>query len=394
MQKPHVARPEEGNAEPTHVAPSDRPRLMIVNSTLHIGGAEQVAACLSENIRSKAIEVSACYLKEPGIVAERMKRAGVDLVPIPGLVPGKRDYLSFLKLRRLIKQRRIEIIHTHDIHGLIDGSACRLTTPGLKHVHTWHFGNYPHRSAHHKRIEKTLWRVPDALIAVGHEQARSIRSLYGIPDSRLQVLWNGADDPRERRASPQRIEGLPADVPIIASISTMIAQKGLEHLLDAAALLMSSGERFLLLVAGGGVLLEPLKQQAERLGLGNHVRFLGWVPQASDCVLPVADIFVQSSLWEAMSVVVLEAMAAERAMVVTSVGENPHVVINEETGIVVPPANASALAQGLRRLLRDRELRQRMAHAARRRYEQSFTVGHMIDAHEKLYFELARGARS
>ena len=367
---------------------------MIVNSTLHIGGAEQVAACLAENIRSKEFAVTACYLKEAGINAERMKRAGVDLVPIPGLVPGKRDYLSFLKLRRLVKQRRIEVIHTHDIHGLIDGSACRLTTPSVKHVHTWHFGNYPHRTAHHQRIEKTLWRVPDALIAVGHEQARSIRDLYGIPDSRLRVLWNGVDDPRERRASPERLEGLPTDVPIIASISTMIAQKGLEHLLDAAALLMGSGEKFLLLVAGGGVLLDPLQQQAERLGLGNHVRFLGWVPQASDRVLPVADIFVQSSLWEAMSIVVLEAMAAEKAMVVTSVGENPHVVLHEETGIVVPPANASALADGLRRLLRDREMRQSMARAARRRYEQSFTVGHMIDAHEKLYVELARGARA
>jgi glycosyltransferase involved in cell wall biosynthesis len=394
MHKPLVASPSAGNAERTHVAPSDRPRVMIVNSTLHIGGAEQVAACLAENIRSKEFEVTACYLKEAGINAERMKRAGVDLVPIPGLVPGRRDYLSFLKLRRLIKERRIEVIHTHDIHGLIDGSACRLTTSALKHVHTWHFGNYPHRSAHHQRIEKALWRVPDALIAVGHEQARSIRDLYGIPENRLRVLWNGVDDPRERRASPELLEDLPADIPVIASISTMIAQKGLEHLLDAAALLMGSGEKFLLLVAGGGVLLDPLQKKAERLGLGNHVRFLGWVPQASDRVLPAADIFVQSSLWEAMSIVVLEAMAAERAMVVTSVGENPHVVLNEETGIVVPPANATALADGLRRLLRDRELRQRMARAARRRYEQSFTVGHMIDAHERLYAGLARGSRA
>jgi glycosyltransferase involved in cell wall biosynthesis len=393
MQQPHVAAPYAGTAEPARVASSNRLRVMIVNSTLHIGGAEQVAACLAEGIGRDDFEVSACYLKEPGVNADHMLRSGVDLVPIPGLVPGKRDYLSFLKLRRLIRQRRIEVIHTHDIHGLIDGSACRLTTPGLKHVHTWHFGNYPHRSAHHKRIEGALWRVPDTLIAVGHEQARSIRDLYGIPEKRMRVLWNGVADPRERRISTERFPGLRIDVPVIASISTLIPQKGLTHLLDAAALLRDTGESFQLAIVGGGVLEQPLREQAEKLRLGDHVKFLGWMAQANDRVLPSADIFVQSSIWEAMSIVVLEAMSAQKAMVVTSVGENPHVVKNGETGIVVPPANPAALADGLRRLLRDRDLRQEMALAARRRYEQTFTVGHMIAAHEKLYAELVHGAR-
>ncbi len=393
MQQPHVAGPFPEPAEPARVAGPDRIRVMIVNSTLHIGGAEQVAACLGERLGRDGFEVSACYLKEPGINADRMLHAGVDLVPIPGLIPGKRDYLTFLKLRRLIKQRRIEVIHTHDIHGLIDGSACRLTTPGLKLVHTWHYGNYPHRSAHHKRIEGTLWRVPDALVAVGHEQSKSIRNLYGIPENRMRVLWNGVDDPRERGVSPERFAELRTDVPIIASISTLIEQKGLKHLLDAVALLRDSGEQFQLALVGGGVLEKPLREQAEKLQLGEHVKFLGWMAHAADRVLPFADIFVQSSLWEAMSIVVLEAMAHQKAMVVTSVGENPHVVLNEETGLVVPPANPAALAEGLRRLLRDRELRQRLASAARRRYEQTCTVGHMIAAHEKLYAELVHDAR-
>lgn len=393
MHKPLVAAPYEDTAETARVLSPNRTRVMIVNSTLHIGGAEVVAACLAENIAREEFEVSACYLKEPGVNAEHMLRAGVDLVPIPGLRPGKRDYLSFLKLRRLIRQRRIEVIHTHDIHGLIDGSACRLTTRGVRHVHTWHFGNYPHRSAHHKRIEGTLWRVPDALVAVGHEQSRLIRELYGIPENRMRVLWNGVDDPRNRRPSTETFAQLRNDVPVIASISTLIAQKGLTHLLDAAALLRDTGEKFQLAVVGGGVLEQPLREHAEKLRLGDHVCFLGWMAQASDRVLPQVDIFVQSSIWEAMSIVVLEAMAAQKAMVVTSVGENPHVVLNEETGLVVPPANPAALAEGLRRLLRDRDLRQRFAHAARRRYEQAFTVRHMIAAHESLYGELARGAR-
>lgn len=365
-------------------------RVLIVNSTLHIGGAEQVAACLAERISHRRFEVSACYLKEPGLIADQMRRAGVDLVPIPELRPGRRDYLTSAKLRRLILARRIEVVHTHDIHGLIDGSICRMASPGLRLVHTFHFGNYPHRGRRHQLIERTLWRVPDAIVAVGHAQAASIREFYGIPESRLRVIWNGVDDPLDKPAAEPVLLRLDAGVPVIASISTLIPQKGLEHLLDAAALLRQWGERFLLVIAGDGGLREQLHTRSAALGLDEHVRFLGWVPQASDRLLPDCDIFVQSSLWEAMSIVVLEAMAAGKPMVVTAVGENPHVVLPGETGLIVPPANPVALAESLRRLLRDEALRNGFGRAARARYEAHFTVQHMIEAYERLYDELAR----
>lgn len=374
------------------IAPSRavaRTRLLMVNSTLHIGGAEQVAATLSSLIDRGGFEVNACYLKQPGLVADQMLRAGVKLVPVPGLVAGRRDYLTSLKLRRLIRAQRAQVIHTHDIHGLIDGAICRLTMPSLRHVHTFHFGNYPHRSPQHKRIEGSLWRVPDALIAVGQVQAKSIRDFYGIPEQRLRVLWNGVEDP-VRGGMPSELAHLKVPgIPLIGSISTLIEQKGLPHLLEAAAMLKQSGEKFHLVVAGQGVLRESLEQQARALGLGEDVKFLGWVSEASRKLMPVCDIFVQSSLWEAMSVVVLEAMAAGKPMTVTTVGENPHVVLDEKTGLLVPPGNARALADSLRRLLRDDALRAALGSAARRRYEEHFTNQHMVRAHEALYAELA-----
>lgn len=370
---------------------SERIRLLIVNSTLHIGGAEQVAATLAERIPRDRFDVTACYLKEPGIVADQMLRAGVDLLPIPGWQPGRKDYASSLKLRRLIVASGAQVIHTHDLHGYMDGAVCRLTLPGLRHVHTFHFGNYPHRSMRHKMIERLLWRVPDALVAVGHAQAATIRSLYRIPEHRLHVIHNGvADAPKSERGEPEvrLLPDAPPGVPVIASISTLIPQKGLEHLLDAAALLRNGGQRFLLLIAGEGKLRAPLEEQTRRLGLTDYVRFLGWVPQAPAHVFPLCDVFVQSSLWEAMSVVVLEAMAAAKPMVLTTVGENPHVAIHGETGLMVPPADARALADALHALLRDETLRARLGRAARKRYEESFTVHHMIENHARLYRDL------
>lgn len=378
---------------PSPQAQPRKTRLLIVNSTLHIGGAEQVAACLAEHVDRETFETAACYLKEPGLIADQMLRSGVDLVPIPGLRAGRRDYLTFLKLRRLIRSRRIEVIHTHDIHGMIDGAACRLTTPGLRFVHTFHYGNYPVRRIRHKLIEGALSRVADALIAVSHSQAATIRKLYRIPENRIRVVWNGVEEPKPSEEAPRLQWSIPAGTPVIASISTLIPQKGLMHLLEAASLLCQAGERFVLLIAGDGPLRQDLQAQAQASGLLGHVQFLGWVPQASSRVFPLCDIFVQSSLWEAMSIVLLEAMASAKPVVATSVGENPLVTLPGETGLMVPPANPAALAEALRTLLHDPELRGRMGQAGRARYQEHFTVQHMIAAHEKLYRDLVGGSR-
>jgi glycosyltransferase involved in cell wall biosynthesis len=369
-----------------------RRRLLIVASTLHVGGAERVMACLAKGIDRGKFDVSVVYLKENGVVGEELERAGVELLPLPGRVYGQRDRLTSLKLRKLIRTGGFDLIHTHDMHGFMDAAACKVLTPGLKHVHTFHFGNYPHREPNYRRIERLLWRVPDVLVAVGYEQAASIRALYGIPADRLRVLHNGVDPPVPRLSDKVTAATRDCDMPIIGSISTLIPQKGLHHLIDAAALLRQRGARFRLLVVGDGHLREPLQKQAEALGLEAHVQFLGWVPEASDCALPACDIFVQSSLWEAMSVVVLEAMASAKPMVITRVGENPHVVTDGETGLVVPSGDPRVLADGLQKLLDDPAFAQRLGAAARQRHKEKFTVKNMVNAYESLYSSMLPNA--
>lgn len=383
---PHCATSEL----PIGAAPGERLRILMVNSTLHIGGAEQVAADLCRRLDRSRFEVTACYLKENGTVGQQMLDAGVDLVPIPGWRAG-RDYFTALKLRRLVRERRIQLLHSHDIHSFMDAAACRLTTPGLRHVHTFHFGNYPHREPRYARIERALWRVPDTLVAVGHEQCATIRNLYGIPTERMRVIWNGTEAPTPQVA-PEVLAQLPQDgTPIIGSISTLIPQKGLPDLLQAAALLRQRGHRFMLMLAGEGKLRGTLEAQIQQLDLQDCVRLLGWVSAASSRALPACDIFVQSSHWEAMSVVVLEAMAAGRPMVITSVGENARVVEHGHSGLVVPPRDPQALADGLEQLLRSPELAAKLGTAAQQRFASLFTVQQMIRNHESLYAELIRG---
>lgn len=362
-------------------------RILIANSTLHIGGAEQVIADLSKHINRERFDVTVCFLKENGTIGAEMLRNGVNLVAIPGL-KGKRDYLTSLKLLKLIKHRSIELLHTHDLHSFIDGSICKLLRPSIRHVHTFHWGRYPEIDPKYGRIERALWRVPDALVAVGHQQAEGIRKLHGIPEDRLRVLWNGVDAPKPDPAPEIEARLAGNEDPVIGSISTLIPQKGLFDLLEAVATLRRAGRRFKLLLAGEGHLRPQLVSRTSELGLDDVVIFLGWVQQASRRALPACDIFVQSSHWEAMSIVLLEAMAAGKPIVATDVGENSRVLVHGDSGLIVPPKTPEALAAALAQTLDDVELRGRLARGAERRYNEHFTVAHMVRRYEALYSEL------
>jgi glycosyltransferase involved in cell wall biosynthesis len=370
-----------------------RKRILIVNSTLHVGGAEQVAANLAERLDPEQFQVAVCYLKENGVVGEAMVREGVELVALPGSRSGERDYLTSLKLRRLIQQRSVDLIHTHDVHGLVDGSVCRLTMPRLRLVHTFHYGNYPNREPRRRRIERLLWRVPDAAVAVGQAQCDAIRQTYGIAPGRLEVIRNGVDphalpfdDGLMHRLREERR-------PVIGSISTMIEQKGIPVMLDALAVLKRRGHDFLAVLVGEGAMRADMEEKAKALGLGDNVWFTGRINEAATRALPRFDIFVQSSLWEAMSIVVLEAMAAARPMVVTAVGENPHVVRDRESGMLVPPGDPASLADALDELLARPELRDSLGQRARAEYETHYTVEHMTRGYERLYRRLCTGSQ-
>jgi glycosyltransferase involved in cell wall biosynthesis len=368
-----------------------RPRVLIANSTLHIGGAEKVAANLAVHLDQFRFEVTACYLKQNGVVGEQMARDGVNLVPIPGLRSDDRaDYFTSLKLLRLIRQRNIQILHTHDTSSFIDGAICKLLRPSLKFINTFHWGNYPVLPAGEERVERLFWRLADALVCVGHEQAAQVRKLYRIPESRIRVIWNGTDMPRPDVAAEVRDLLAGDGTPVLCSISTLIPQKGLEDLLEAAAIIRRAGKAFRLLLVGEGRLRETLEKRAAELDLNGTVFFLGWVKEASRKALPACDVFVQSSHWEAMSVVVIEAMAAGKAIVATTVGENGRVITDEVDGLLVPPKEPARLAAAMVRAIEDADLRARLGANARQKFARQFTTAHMIRNYEQLYSELLK----
>jgi glycosyltransferase involved in cell wall biosynthesis len=235
-------------------------------------------------------------------------------------------------------------------------------------------------------------RVADALVAVGHHQFETIQGMYRLGQGRMITIWNGVTDLASQAGTILRSQWqrYPGEV-LIGSIGNLIPQKGYRDLFEVAEIFKKQKRLARFIVVGGGPLESELRQESHRRGLDDLVEFTGFLDQASTRALPAFDIYFMPSRWEAMSVALLEAMAAQKAVVATSVGDNAVVIKDRECGILVPPHDPVRMAEALIELLESPELRCNLAAAARDRFEKEFEVRHMIRKYEVLY--KAVGAR-
>lgn len=372
----------------------ERPRILIVNGALYIGGAEKVTAALCRGIDRNKFDVTIAHLKGHGPIAKELELDGFDVVRLSKYDDGRRDLSSALRLRRLVIERRIDLIHSHDLHAMVDASFCRASAPGLRHVSTFHFGNYPRDSRRYHTLERLFLHLPDRLVAVGEAQRGSILETYGLLPERVSLVRNGVADamPCASTSDSDRIRR-GAGV-VVGTISTLIEQKAVDHLLNAVRMLVDEGLEFRLVVVGDGHLRQRLENMSSELGLQGYVEFLGWIDNAASRVLPWLDVFVQSSLWEAMSIVVLEAMSCSCAVVATRVGDNPYVIEHGRSGLLVAPSRPDELAAALRRVIEDAGMRKRLGSEARQDYAARYTASHMCRAYEALYRETLSSGRS
>lgn len=359
--------------------------ILIVTSALEIGGAERVIANLVRNIDRNRFNVTICHLNQRGVIGDELLQSGYRLIGIRRHEDPIRRYLSFLGLREIVRDNHIHLLHSHTTYSLVDASLCRLTMPGIRTVHTFHRGNYPNHRRRYMLMERAFSRTCDRLVAVGIEQEKKIRSVFNPGPERICTILNGVEDV-DLTGDAEMAARLRADGRlVIGSISTLIEQKGIAFLLDTAAELKRRGENPLFVVVGQGELRPQLEEKCRRLGLADSVIFTGWVSQAAARMLPLFDVFFQPSLWEAMSMVVLEAMAAKKPVVVTDVGDNRHVVENGKNGFVVSSMNVEEMANALQALMNSPELRQQFARAGRSRFEAHYTAGLMARKYEDVY---------
>jgi glycosyltransferase involved in cell wall biosynthesis len=255
-------------------------------------------------------------------------------------------------------------------------------------VHTFHFGNYP-IPRRQLWIELIFARLAHRIVAVGEVQRQQLQSRYWLSDRVVRVIRNGVAPAPSMDGAAFRAQVGAGDRMLVGTIARLTDQKGLHDLLTVASHFRPAKDRVLFVVVGEGSLRRELEERRRTLGLDDMVVFTGWVPDAARVALPEFEVFLQPSHWEAMSISILEAMAAGKPVVATRVGETPKMIEDGVDGLLVDVRDTQAMAYAVGRLVEDRSLSTTIGAAAARKVAQSFNLERMTRAYEDLYVEVA-----
>ncbi len=368
-------------------APGDsRLRVLQTIGTMHIGGAENVVVELAQGLDPDRFDVHLCCTKEGGVLAERVASGGI---PVHLAAPPSRRlrHLTPFYLDRVIRRLQPDIIHSHGTPALLHVAPLAALRRVPRWIHTFHYGRYDTVQGRQIELERRLCRLADDLVAVSEAQRQSLLRRYALDPARIQTITNGVrfDPPSaESVASARAGFGLGPSDRVVGCIAVLSEQKGISYLLQAAAALAPRFPRVRFLVVGGGPLESRLRSEATALGLSDRVTFTGWRTGASG-LLPLFDVWVMSSLWEAMPMALVEAMAAGVAIVTTDVGDNRSIVGNGNCATIVHPSDARALEHAIATLLEHPDRARAQAARATERYRALYTTSHMVARYEALF---------
>ncbi len=340
-----------------------------------------------------------CVAGPPELIAEAAD-LGVEVFPVSlkGELDLSSDTGAVLGIARLLKKRRVDILHAHSSKaGLVGRLAARLAgTPTV--FFTAHNSIFYEEWPGYKKTavslaEKVLAHGTSRVITVSESLREEIIVRERLDPDKVVTVYNGIEPEKFKTVGPRAVLRerlhLPADGRVVGTIARLAPQKGVCYLIQAAALIPPD-QRPLFLVVGEGPLRGELEALARDTGVADRVVFAG---ARSDIplVLAALDLLVLPSITEGLPLVLLEAMAASVPVVATRVGGVPEAVVEGETGILVPPQNAAALAGAINAILTAPDLARKFGAVGRERVSKLFTVRKMVDLTTDLYREALAG---
>lgn len=377
--------------------PCQSPRLIrFVKTILHLssssgpGGAERVVCALAASLDSTKFR-SIVGLFRGGWLKDQCEARGVRTVVLTG--EGFLHWKWMLECYRLVKREGVDLIQAHEFDAIVHGWVVAKLA-GIPLVGTIHGKVYFHEKARRRCSYRIISRSA-TLVAVSEDLKRFIVDEVGIAASRVQVVYNGLDPAAVAApdADPLQVKrelGLASDELVVGAVGNLYPVKGHRYLLDAIPEVLKACPNTTFLFIGRGELEASLKAQAQALGIEQKVKFLG-LRQDVPRLLAVMDVFCMPSLSEGLSIALLEAMAARKAVVVTRVGGNPELVVDGKTGLLVPSQDAPALSRALLALLPNVALRSRFGTSAHERLRTNFSLAAMTARYQQAYREALSG---
>jgi glycosyltransferase involved in cell wall biosynthesis len=366
-------------------------RVGFVLHSMHVAGAEKLVAELIARLRGRIAPTIFC-LDAVGTLGESLMADGVPVVGL-GRRPG-RDLRAAWRLARELRARRIEVVHAHQYTPFFYAALARWFGAPSRIVFTEHGRHHPDLVSPSRRLANriALGRCANIITAVSAFSARGLASNDGFPSQRIRIVANGIDLARYAGGDRVRLRhrlGLDINRRYIINIARFHPVKDQQGLLRAFLEVSDAVPDVDLLLAGDGALRAACEELACHLGISSRVRFLGVRTDVAD-LLQASDLFVLSSITEAASLTLLEALASALPVVVTNVGGNPEIVRHGVEGVLAAPADPHALAAAIVRVLGDTGRAEAMGQAGRRRAASEYRLDETVNGYYATFLELAR----
>jgi len=363
--------------------------LQITTGTTWSGGQEQVYQ-LSKGLVQKGHEIT--LICPPGSsLGDKLEKMNLPVERIQ--MRGELDFLAIPQIIKVMAQKNFDLVNAHRptahmlawIASILKGIPTFIVTRRVA---------LPIRNPLSAKLKYTF--KVSKIIAVS-QSVRQVLINSGVPPARIEVIYSGTD---LERFSPLRIDGasfrqalgLDPSLPLVGAIGNHSPQnlRGYNYFLRAAAEVIKAVPHARFIVVGEGTSCKELLTLSKNMGLANHLLFLGFRENVPE-LLAAIDLLVSAALTDGFSGVIREAMAMKKPVVATQVDGNRELIQDGINGLLVPPADANALAEKIIYLLKHRDLALDMGSKGRSVVERSFSVQQMVENTERLYYEMVEG---
>ena len=377
-------------------------KVIHVITRLIVGGAqENTLLTVEEQHRTWKDDVTLVTgppLGPEGSLLERARQGGFPVIVLEELrrsIHPWRDWRSYVSLKKLLRELRPDIVHTHSskagIIGRAAAHAARIPVVHTIHGAAFHFGQSRLAYEAYRRAEK--WAAPwtDHYISVADDMTAEYVAAGIASPERFTTIYSGFDvdpflSPSRNPTDVRKEWGIPENGVVIGKIGRLFPLKGHEFVIAAAAEIVKRCPNAYFVLIGDGILRGDYERRIAAAGLTDRFRFTGLVrPEQIPDLLPAMDLLVHTSQWEGLARVLPQALVAGRPVVSFDVGGAREVVLPGKTGCLVPRDDVSALVNAVCQLVDNAPLREALGAEGRRRFTDQFRYQTMTRRIREVY---------
>lgn len=368
-------------------------KVLNIISDTNIGGAGKCVITYCNNYDKEKYEISV-VIPKGSLLKQYLQNTDVKIIEIDGLKDKSFDIKSINKLKKIIKEERPDIVHTHS--SLSARIAARLLK-GIKIVYTKHCA-FPVSDKYKYWIVRKVYKIineslTDKVIATA-QIVKDDLIKQGMSENKIDVILNGTD--KLIRTSENEIidmkkqYGISENEKVVGYLARIEKLKGHDYFVEAAKILCDKYDKYKFVIAGVGSYEEEIKEKVKKLGLQDKVIFTGFIKNVNE-ILSIMDLQVNASyISETTNLSLLEGLSIGVPVVATDCGGSKAIVQIGENGILVEKKNSIELAQAIEEILEDKEKHQYMKRRSVEIFEENFTSKVYAKNIEKVYESMVK----